>query len=597
MGGTSTALPSLSDLHRERKALVVADMVESVRLIREHEADVIDRWRHFVHEVQSQLLPLRGGRLVKSLGDGLLLEFDLVPSAAAAAIDLQRRIAAYNVRRAPDEHMQLRVGMHVADVVIDELDIYGDGVNLAARLATLAAPGEVVISAEVRDLLVPGVDADVLDLGECYVKHVDRPLRAFRLGPPPAPLQPESLGERRPTEMRPGVAVIPFECANGGDPGDLFGEALADEVISLLARTAELHVISGLSTRGLKGRRLTAAEIAAHLGTAYVLSGRYRQAGERVRLSVELADVRSGSVLWAEGFDAGLAEAFDAEDSLAAGIVAAMGRTILTRELELAATQPMPALESYTLLFGAISLMHRQTPREFERARQLLEHLADRQGRRGEAHAWLAKWHVLRVVQGWAADPRVEAAAAMDRVRRALDAKPGNSLALAIGGQVHGYLRRDQDTAGRMYEDALAINPNEPLAWLFSATRHAYRGEGSQARAASDKALRLSPLDPLKYYFDSLASTAVLADGDWARSVELGRRSIRANRTHASTWRTLAYALVMLDRVDEARDAVRELRSIEPTYTLRSFRERFPGREGPLAEPWAQALAEAGLPQ
>ena len=134
-------------------------------------------------------------------------------------------------------------------------------------------------------------------------------------------------------------------------------------------------------------------------------------------------------------------------------------------------------------------------------------------------------------------------------------------------------------------------------AWLFSATRHAYLGQGEDAKAAGDKALRLSPLDPLRYFFDSLTSTAVLANGNWQRSVELAQRAIKANRTHASTWRTLAYALVMLDRVDEAKRAVGELRTIEPGFTISRFRERFPGRDGPMAEPWAQALRTAGLPE
>ena len=262
----------------------------------------------------------------------------------------------------------------------------------------------------------------------------------------------------------------------------------------------------------------------------------------------------------------------------------------------MASTQPLPTLESYTLLLGAIALMHRASPAEFERARQMLEHLAYRHGRSGIAHAWLAKWHVLRVVQGWAPDPSAEGTHALDRVQRALDASPRNALALSIGGLVHGYLHKDLATAGQMYDDALTSNPNEPLAWLFSATRHAYLGEGARAEEASALALRLSPLDPLRYFFDSLAATAVLANQNWDRSVLLAQRSIKANRTHASTWRTLAYGLVMLDRPIEARHAVQELLVIEPGLTVRRFRARFPGQDGPMAEPWAHALASAGLP-
>lgn len=597
---TMTAAPAESPswplTQRLTKVIVVVDVVESVRLMQTHEADVIDRWRRFVNEVQTQLLPARGGRIVKSLGDGLLMEFDLVPSAAAAALDLQRRIAPYNTSRAAEAAIMLRVGVHVADVVVDELDIYGSGVNLAARLATLAGPGEVIVSDEVHGLLVPGIDAEVEDLGDCYLKHIDGAVRAYRLGAAVPGAFLDSLRDRREDQIRPGIAVIPFECTLGYDPGDLFGEALADEVISQLARSADLHVISALSTRGLKGRRLGIDEIATHLGAAYVFSGRYRVAVDVVRLNVELAEVRGGRVLWAESFETTVRDAFDHESPLADRLVLRIARAVLDQELDLAITQPMPSLQSYTLLFGAISLMHRASATEFDRARQMLEYLADRQGRRGVAHAWLAKWHVLRVVQGWTTDAENESSRALERAQRAIDANPHNALALAIAGLVHGYLRKDLTTAGRLYADALDVNPNEPLAWLFSATRHAYLGRGAEAEAASDRALRLSPLDPLRYFFDSLAGTAVLANGNWQRSVDLAQRSIKANRTHASTWRTLIYGLVMLDRVDDAKQAMTELLAIEPGFTVKRFQQRFPGRDGPMAEPWAQALAVAGLP-
>ena len=161
---------------------MVVDVVESVRLMQAHEADVIDRWLRFVNEVQTQVLPARGGRIVKSLGDGLLLEFELVPSAAAAALDLQRRITPHNANRGADAAIMLRAGVHVAEVVTDERDIYGSGVNLAARLATLAGPGEVIVSDQVHAMLVPGIDADVEDLGDCFLKHIEGPIRAYRLG-------------------------------------------------------------------------------------------------------------------------------------------------------------------------------------------------------------------------------------------------------------------------------------------------------------------------------------------------------------------------------------------------------------------------------
>ncbi len=596
----ATAAPSgigagWTDLHRVERALVVVDVVESVRLMLAHEADVIGRWRAFVHDIRTQVLPEYGGRLVKSLGDGLLLEFETVQAAVATAMRMHESMARYNAGRDAESALRLRVGVHTAEVVVDELDVYGTGVNLAARLASLAGPGEVVVSPEVRDQLVPDVDAVVEDLGECYVKHVEHPLHAYRLGPAASSQVLESLPDQRLNAARPSVAVLPFECSIGDDPGDAIGEALADDATSQLAGSQDLHVISSLSTRALKRRRLEVTEVGKRLHAAYVLSGRYRKAGPDLSLTVELADTRSGNVVWSDRFDSTLAAAFDAHGPLAGRVALAVTRAILDQELHLAMVMPLPALESYTLMFGAISLMHRATRAEFDRARQMLEYLTERQGRRGIAHAWLAKWHVLRVVQGWPPDREVDGQQALDCARRALDCNPNNALAQAIAGLVHAYLRRDLEAAGRLYGEALRISPSESLAWLFSATRHAYLGEGRQAASAADMALRLSPLDPLRYFFDSLGSTALLANAEWERAVELAQRSIRANRTHASTWRSLVYALVMLGRVDEARRAIGELLAIEPGYTVSAFRERFPGRDGPMADPWARALAIAGL--
>lgn len=593
---TTAALsrPIALNLPFVRKALVFVDVVESVRLMRQHERDVIERWVRFVDEVRHEVLPEHGGQLVKSHGDGLLMAFDTVPAAAATALELQRRVVALNAGRSADAHIQLRAGVHIGEVTAVAMDLQGSAVNEAQRLCSLAEPGETLVSASARDWLVPGIDPEPEDLGERYVRHLEEPLRVYRIGVAHAKVGTGALGAS--LNLRPGIAVLPFECSTGDDPPGILGEALADEINAQLSPSRDLDVISGLSTRGLRGRRLSVVEVGHQLRAAYVLSGRYRGVDGDVRLHVELADARDASVLWAESVSTTVKDALDPRQGLAAHIAEAVSQTLLARELARALSQPLPALESYTLLYNGIGLMHRASARDFELARTMLEHLLDRVGRSSAVHAWLAKWHVLRAVQGLSGDPRADTACAMDRVRRALDIDPRNSLALAIGGLVHGYLRKDLQAAGQLYEDALAANPNESLALLFSATRHAYLGQAGQAAQAAEMALRLSPIDPLRYFYDSLSATAMLAGGHWERAVELGQRSARANRLHASTWRTLAYALTMLGRADEARAAVGNLRMIEPEYTVATFRQRFPGRDGPMAGPWAQALQDAGLP-
>jgi adenylate cyclase len=246
---------------------------------------------------------------------------------------------------------------------------------------------------------------------------------------------------------------------------------------------------------------------------------------------------------------------------------------------------------------GAITLMHRLSPRDFERAYQMLTTLVERAPRQAIPHAWLAKWHVLRVWQGWAGDAQKDAALALDCTKRALDADAHCSLALAIDGFVHTNLLKQLDVALDRYELALSVNPNDSLAHLLKGTLHAFRGEGKQAIRDSQQALRLSPLDPHRYFYDSLAATAALGARRYDRAIELAKRSLRANRTHASTLRALTIAQWRAGQHDAARRTVGELMRVEPSLTVSSYLARHPAADYETGKDWAEALGSAGVPQ
>jgi adenylate cyclase len=585
-----------SDARRVRRVIVVIDVAESVRLMQAHEADIIDRWRRFVAEVQAAVLPVHAGRCVKSLGDGLLLEFEHVPSSVSAAFDLQQRVATYNVGRPPDAHLALRIGINLAEVVRDALDIFGSGVNIAARLASLAEPGEIVASAAVRDALVAGLDVEIEDLGECHLKHVSGTVRAYRLGPA-APAGSLGFDASLVAIHGPALAVLPFSTVGGNTVSACFGEVVSDELIAALSRSSELRVISRLSTAPFRTRAGTPRELRAHLAAAYVVSGRVIVESDiQLRVSVELAETKDEAVLFADTA-VGTPEAFLRPDGEALQrMLSQLASAVCAHEIRRAHASALPTLDSHAILLGAIASMHRAGRQEFERAYRMLDYLVEREPRHAAAHAWLSKWHVLRVVQGRSPDRDADFQHAKSRVDRALDLNAESSLAWAMDGLVHAYLKRDMRHARASYDSALQVNPSESLAWLCSSTLRAYVGDADVAAQDAERAISLSPLDPLRYFFDSLAATAMLASGRWERAVELAHRSLRANRYHASTWRTLAYALVELGRLDEARAAVDALREIDPGLTVSAFRDRFPGRDGPMGEPWAQALAAAGLP-
>lgn len=584
-----------AESHRVRRAVVVVDVVDSVRLMQQHEDDVIDRWRRFVREVRDEVLPAHGGTLVKSLGDGMLLAFASTREAvaAAAAMHAARALQASDAAVA----LTLRVGCHWSDVVADELDLYGAGVNLAARLASSAEPGTTVISAEMADTLHAGVDAELDDLGELYLKHFAQPVRAYVAR---APTQDaHATRTRLPLDdLRPALAVVPFACRDGSDPGHVLGDLLADEVTRVVSACPEWRVISKLSSGAFAGRAIDLHAAGAALRADFVCTGAYQVHGGEVVVHLELAGVAGAQVRWADRLTGKVADVLAGRGELHLRASDCIAGAIFGHGLRAVAAMPLPTLRSHEVLIGAVALMHRARRSEFDRSLELIDHLQQRHPRSSQPHAWRAKWHVLRAVQGWSDDPARDGSFALLAGKRAIDADTSSSLALAMQGLVHAYLRHDFDAARRCYDDALEHNPNESLALLLRGTMHAFMAEGEAAYRQTQQALRLSPLDPLRYFYLSLAASAAIAAGRYDEAVDLAQASLRANRVHLSTYRALAMAQSLSGRVGEARRTIEQLLHFEPNFTVARFAERFPGRDRApeFTRLLADALERAGLP-
>lgn len=574
--------------------MLIVDMVESVRLIEHDEDGTISRWLDLVRLIENDLLPANKGRLVKHLGDGMLLEFGDVRTAVLAAFAIQQASDRENVDKPSDRRMLLRIGIEVGDVIVDDHDIFGHGVNLAARLANLARPGETVVSASVREQITPELDADVEDLGECFLKHVKDPVRAYRIGPP----------GRHPTRsvaipvgsLLPTLAVIPFMGRDVAEEHQVLGEILAEEMIRQLSRSPDLNVISRLSTTAFRGRVISLDEIRTHLNANYVLSGIYRVHGERVVLDAELAEAKSSHIVWSRHVEDKIRGIIGGEQEAIGHLVADIRKAVMSRELQRTQALALPTLENYSLLMGAIALMHRLSRRDFERARTLLETVIERAPRSAIPLAWLANWHVLKVTQGWTNDPDRDNKLAFDRTQRALDADPENSLALAIDGLVHTHLQKRLDIAQERYELAIQANPNDPLPWLLSGTLHAFMDDGKRGVEQTETALSLSPLDPHRYYYDSLAASAHLTAGDYGRVLVLAKQSLRANRSHTSTLRVIAIAQWQLGDREAARNSIEEVLALEPDFTVSRYLERTPSASFKIGKKIAKILREIGVP-
>ena len=478
-------LPPETGTTRVVRTVLVADVVESVRLMQEDEAGTVQRWRAFVDHVVHQLLPGQEGRLVKSLGDGLMLEFPRVNTAIGIAFAMQEAAAHANVDVAPERKLHLRIGIHVSPLVADEHDIYGHGVNLAARLTTLAGPDEIVVSADVRDQLTPALDADIEDLGECYVKHVQQPVRAFRVGAPGE--QPVIERGNLAEDLRATIAVIPFRPRALQPTDDVLGQLLADEVISALSRSPEVNVVSRLSTTAFQGREVKLDDVSAYLRADYVVSGSYHVDGDRVTLKAEMAETRTMQVVWTQTLKGSVNGVIAGDDPLAGQLVSEACAAMMVRELQRSQGKAPQSLQNHTLLLSSIALMHRISPLAFQRAQQLLQVLIERTPRLASPYAWMAKWHVLRVTQGWSPDAHADGQGRA-RKHQARTRPRCHSVARHDGRRPGQYLHPE---AARCCRAALcASTAVEPERFArVAAERHAARvprrGQGSGSAHAA----------------------------------------------------------------------------------------------------------------
>ncbi|MDO9401104.1 MAG: tetratricopeptide repeat protein [Polaromonas sp.] len=580
---------------RNTKVLLVMDVVESVRMMEQDQDDFVRRWQQLVAQAGQQVLPLHGGRIVKSLGDGLMLAFASAQSCVKAAFALQHFSQQANAGLRPERQMHLRMGGHLASFVTDQHDIYGTDVNLTARFATLAGPGELVVSTDLRDCLTAGLDADIEDLGECHLKHVKEPVKAYRVGPAGhAPVVPPA--DAAPPDFRPAVAVIPFEARSHEPEHFVIGELVADGIIAQMSRSADLRVISRLSTTAFRGRASPIAEVESRLAASFVLSGSYVVSGSKILILAELADARKDQVIWAGRLSGDTMDLLQAQSELINNIASSASSALIDAEVQQSLAQPLPRLDSGALLLGGITLMHRSSLRDFDRSRQVLEALLERHNRAATPRAWLAKWYTMRVIRGMSDKPGKDTQLALEQTRRALDLAPDNALSLAIEGYARCQLSGEAEVARECIERAIQLNPNEPLGWLYKSVWSSMWGSTVAAVTEAERAAQLSPIDPLKYFFDVILASGQAINGDYDKAIEVAQRSLRANRHHQPTLRVLLHAQVESEQLEEARLTLDQLLREAPNLTVSSYLA-MGSSASPARKRLAMVLRKMGVPE
>jgi TolB-like protein/DNA-binding SARP family transcriptional activator len=406
-----------------------------------------------------------------------------------------------------------------------------------------------------------------------------------------APLYDLSHEPRR----EPSIAVLPFRNLTGEPTHDFVAEGLVEDLIEALSRVPNFFVISRLSTLAFRNQDRHPREIGNVLGVRYVLSGSVRVLGDRLRLTIELTDTQLGAALWFAKLDERFLDLFEVQDRLSEMIVRQVAPHLHAAELKRIRVKRPDSLEAYDLFLRAQENMHNSSRAVFETSEALFDAALVKDPHYAAALAWRAYWHVLRVGQGWSPDPANDATQADHFAQSAIECNSMEPMAFAVHGQVASYLYKDFDLAFRRFEAALRINANAAPAWMWSAAAHAWMGNGPRAIQEINKAMALSPYDPLMYAYNSYASIAYLVDGQYERAIECALRCLRENPTYTAAHRQLVIALVLTGRENEAQASARRLLELEPGLTVAGFRRRYPGSASPQADLFCDALARAGV--
>ena len=547
---------------RRLAAILAADVAGYSRLIGADEGGTLERLKVLRRELLDPKITECKGRLVKTTGDGLLVEFASVVDALRCAVDVQREMARRNTGVPPDNRIEFRIGINVGDIVVEDGDIFGDGVNVAARLEALAEPGGICVSARVQEDATGRLDLDFEDIGQQQLKNIARPVRAYRVATSARGAITRHDADP-PLPDKPSIAVLPFQNISGDPEQEYFADGMVEEIITALSRIRWLFVIARNSSFTYKGRAIDVKQVGRELGVRYVLEGSVRRAGGRVRITAQLIDAASGAHLWADRFDGSLEDVFELQDRVAVNVAGVIEPTLQAAEIRRAANRPTSDPTAYDLYLRAVPLWASHEKEPIIQALGLLGRAIERDLHYGSALGLAALCHQLLATSDWTNDTEAHRREGIDLARRALRCAPDDPDVLANAAVVLGSLGEDIDVAIGSIERSLALNPSFARGWVWSARLRNFAGQPDLAIEHFKTSLRLSPRDRmgtfslplgtayfLKHQFAEAAAT-LLASLEQAPSLPVGYQLLASSYAH-------------MGRLDEARQVVKRLRAITP---------------------------------
>jgi adenylate cyclase len=567
-----TAASGHPELRRRLAVIAVLDVVGYSRMIGQDDEGTVRRWNALRAEVIDGRIAAARGRIVKSTGDGLLLEFTSALEAVRCAMEIQQATAGWNETLPDDKRLNLRFGVALGDVVPDGAEIHGDGVNIAVRLQSVAEPGSIVISNSVREQVTGRIEDVVVDLGSLELKNIVRPVHAFRIGGPQSVVV--SARVSAVTDW-PSIAVLPFVTSGGDTAQDYLIDGVVEEVITSLSHFRWLKVIARSATFTLKGKPVDLRRVAEEFGVRYMLTGTARSSGSRVRVTAELVDVPTATQLWSERFEGEAIDVFDLQDKIAERVIAHLQPRLVDAEVARARRKPTESMTAYDYYLQALPYRDQVTATANQEALRLLHKAIELDPNFAPALALASMCHTAERDQGWSAPDATRIAEGVQLARAAIVADPDDPVALVYSGHTLASLGRDPRAGLAQIERALRRCPNYADGWGRCSMVRSYLDDLDGAIAAARRCLELTPVGPDTFIPWCAMGFAHLFAGRYEDAIAAAEMSLKGRQRASTAYRIIVPSLVRLGRMEEARQAKDTLMAMDRNLRVASLPARW----------------------
>ena len=594
----------MSSEHVERRlaAILAADVVGSCRLIGIDEEGALAQLKALRKTLFDPKITDHRGRIVKNTGDGALVEFGSVVDAVRCAVEIQRGMAKHNIDVPQVKRIEFRIGIHVGDIIIEDHDIFGDGVNIAVRLEGIAEPGGVSISDDAHRQIRGKVDITFENMGSQSLKNIAEPMRVWRvpngLAAPPVPNRPP-VDDAEPLALpdRPSIAVLPFQNMSGDPEQEYFADGIVDDITTALSRFKSLFVIARNSSFTYKGKSVDIKQVGRELGVRYVLEGSVRKAANRVRIVGQLIDALTGAHLWADRFDGGLDDIFDLQDKITASVVGAIAPKLEQAEIERAKRKPTESLDAYDYYLRGIACVHLGTKEANAEALRLFYRASELDPDFATAYGMAAWCYVWRKMNGWTLEPAKDIAETKRLAERAAALGRDDAVALSFGGHALLYVASDVEGGAAWVDRALVLNPNLAAAWTASGWVGIILGDTDMMIEHMARAMRLSPLDPLMFSMQAVTALGHFFAGRYSDAASWAEKAVREQSSFLFTLRVAAASYASAGRSEDAHQAIARALQFDPDMRVSNLKDRLMQLRPEHFAKYADALRKAGLPE